>query len=153
MYLRHELYERLRSRSTDEPARANELSSSATSAYIVFGITGTVFLSLSLWLTVMIMRGRAAEKRKMKRDEARDEELKRREKPQLHSDCIPRPGPHEAEDKQIPYEAENMGSEKVELPAVLPAELYGDATYEPVEVDAGSVREDIISSDNIIVND
>lgn len=96
----------------------------------------------------MILRGRAEEKKKKMMAELRDEESKG--KPQLHSDCIPHPGPHEVEDKQLPFEAENKGSEKVELPAILPAELYGDTIYEPVEVDAGSVDRSCSSGDTVV---
>lgn len=98
-------------------------------------------------LVFLILKARFLEKKQRKLDEekARKSEVSDG-RAQLHSECVSSPGPHEMLDEPRPPEAENMGSEKVELPANFPCELYGDEYYIPAECDAGSVHKPCSSS-------
>lgn len=67
-----------------------------------------------------------------------------KEKPQLHSDCIPYPGPYELHDAPRPSEVENC--ETFELPATIPWEVHGEnssipeTAASPVEVELECVK-------------
>lgn len=113
----------------------------STATIVTIGVTSILSLSVVGLLMFLILKAKAEERKKkiFEEEERARQSIWLTGRAQLHSECVSSPGPHEMLDMPRPPEAASMGSEKVELPAPLPSELYGNERYIPMECDAGPV--------------